>query len=270
MGPTDEQELTRLLNALGLEVQTLPCYRHPNRMHEAAYAALSVSTCPTHDDYLVKVLQERYGVPYLLKNMPIGRRATSDWLRDIAAFFNLQDEADAIIAKEEAELNAALAPFLERFKGKKAMLSAGEVRVLSTAVYLKELGMEIVAVRPYHFDEFGEHALSSLAESQPDVLVNVATVHPFESVNIIEKTKPDIYLGHSSDNVWAAKSGVSVLPVYHSGYTYIGYAGAFDIARRIDKVLGNPAFNRNLAERVKQPYFASWLKEDPFAFITEE
>lgn len=268
MGPADEQELTRLLNALGLEVNIYPCFAHPEDMQYATEAALSISICPTHDDYFVKHLKAAYGVPYILQHMPIGIENTNLWLRQIAGFFGQEDVAEKIIARENGELLEALAPIRENLQGKKALLSAGEVRTLATAGYLQELGLQIVALRPYHFDEFAEVEIDKLVARQGDIPLNVATVQPFEAVNLIEKTRPDIYLGHNSDNVWAAKSGIPVLPIYGGVYTYVGYTGAFDIARRINRILKNPAFNRNLCGNVRQPYHEQWYKEEPFKYIT--
>lgn len=268
MGPTDEQELTRLLNALGLEVNIYPCFAHPEDMKYATQAALSISICPTHDDYFVKHLEEKYGVPYILQHMPIGIANTNLWLKQIAGFFGLEDVAEKVIAQENRELLEALAPIKENQQGKKALLSAGEVRTFATAGFLQELGMEIVALRPYHYDEFGAGEIEKLAARQGDIPMNVATVQPFEAVNLIEKNRPDIYLGHNSDNVWAAKSGIPVLPIYGGVYTYVGYSGAFDIARRINRILKNPAFNRNLRGNVRQPYHEQWFKEEPFKYIT--
>ena len=74
MGRPDELELERLLKALGLEVNIYPVWADPGGMRNAARAALSVSTCPTHDDYFLRHLQERYGVPYIIRHMPIGHR----------------------------------------------------------------------------------------------------------------------------------------------------------------------------------------------------
>lgn len=270
MSPFDEQELTRLLNGLGLEVNIFPCFTHPEEMKYATQAALSISTCPTHDDYFLKYLQEEHGVPYILKHMPIGINNTNAWLRDIAKFFHVEDVAERIIQRETEELKAALVPITGRLKGKRAMLSAGEVRTMATALWLQELGLEIVAIRPYHYDEFGEVDLTKLTEVNPDLDVNVATVHPFETVNLIERKKPDIYLGHNSDNVWAAKQGIPILPIYGGANTYVGYAGAFDIARRINRILKNPSFNGHLKDHVKQPYFQTWYKEEPFKYISEE
>ncbi|OPY58376.1 MAG: Nitrogenase molybdenum-iron protein alpha chain [Pelotomaculum sp. PtaU1.Bin035] len=267
MTPFDENELVRILKAIGLEVNIYPCFAHPEDMWKATEAALSISTCPTHDDYILSHLQEKYHIPYILKHMPIGINNTNQWLRDIAKFFALEDNAEKVIAAENAGLEEALAPIRKNLRGKKAMLSAGEIRTFATAVWLQELGMEIVAVRPYHYDEFGEVELDKLAAVSPDLKVNVATVHPYETVNLIERHRPDLYLGHSSDNIWAAKLGIPILPIYGGANTYVGYVGAFDIARRINRVLKNISFNRHLRNNVRQPYYQSWYGEDPFKYI---
>lgn len=269
MSASEQAELTRMLQALGLTVQVFPCYSNPEKFMEATQAALSISSCPTHDDYFLKHLHEKYGVPYIIQHMPIGIAATGDWLRDIARFFHLEKEAEALIAGETAELEAALAPFRKNFQGRKALVSAGEVRAFSTAAFLQELGFQIVAVRPYHYDEFGAPSLDRLTSVQDDVIVNVATIHPYETANIIEKTKPDLYMGHVADNVWAAKAGVAVVPIWHGGYSSAGYTGAFDLARRINRVLRNPSFNRRLKENLKTPYREAWFTENTFKYIKE-
>ena len=49
----------------------------------------------------------------------------------------------------------------------------------------------------------------------------------------------------------------------------MGYSGAFEIVRRIARVLRNPSFNRNFAGVSRLPYFDSWYKEEPFAYIND-
>jgi nitrogenase molybdenum-iron protein alpha chain len=267
MTAADEQELTRLLNALELEVQIMPCFTDPEQIKKSVEAALSISTCPTHDDYFAKHLQKKYGIPYILRYMPIGMANTNQWLREVAKFFQQEETAERIIARENQELLAALTPFRETLVGKKVMLSAGEVRSLATALWLKELGMEVVAVRIYHYDEFGAPALDQLLAEDGDLPINVATVHPFETVNLLQRFKPDLYLGHSSDNAWAAKLGIPTLPIYGGSNVYVGYAGAFDIARRLSRKLINPIFNRKVSKNYRQPYHNDWYDQDAFAYI---
>ena len=265
-GP-DQKELTRLLNKLGLEVNMLPCDAHPDAFRKAPFAALSVGVCPTHDDYFMSYLEEKFGVPFVGSQMPIGIANTETWLRQVAAKLGLEETAERVIESEAAELNKALEPILPSLKGRTAMLSAGEIRTLATAVLLQELGMEIVAVRPYHYDEFGTVEVEKLADINPSIRLNVATAQPFEAVNIINRAKPDFYIGHNSDNVWAAKCGVPILPIYGTNSIYSGYAGAYDIARRIRRHLANTSFNDKLSRNVRHPYRESWYAEDPFKYI---
>ena len=85
--------------------------------------------------------------------------------------------------------------------------------------------------------------------------------------NLAFLAKPDIYIGHNSDNIWAAKRGVSILPIYGTNSIYVWYAGAYDIARRIKRQFKNPAFNGHLAANVRQPYRESWYSQYPFKYI---
>ncbi|MDR2755376.1 MAG: hypothetical protein LBC20_06685 [Planctomycetaceae bacterium] len=265
-GP-DQKELMRLLSKLGLEVNMLPCDAHPDAFRLAPFAALSIGVCPTHDDYFMTYLEQKFGVPFVGGQMPIGIENTSRWLRQIAVKLGLTDAAERIIKSETDELNQALKPLLSHLKGKRVMLSAGEMRTLATAVLLQELGMEILAVRPYHYDEFGGTEIEKLETINPNIRINVATAQPFEAVNILYRTKPDLYVGHNCDNIWAAKCGVSILPIYGTNSIYCGYAGAYDVARRLKRHLKNTSFNEHLAKHVRQPYKEIWYSENPFKYI---
>jgi nitrogenase molybdenum-iron protein alpha chain len=267
-GP-DQQELTRLLNKLGLEVNMFPCDANPEAFRKAPFAALTIGVCPTHDDYFMLYLKEKFGVPFVSGQMPIGIENTGIWLSQVASCLGLEETAKSIITSETEELRQALAPLLPFLKGKTAMLSAGEIRTLSTAVLLQELGMEILALRPYHYDEFGRVEIEKLEKIDPGIRLNVATAQPFEAVNIIRRVNPDLYIGHNSDNVWAAKCGVAVLPIYGTNSIYSGYAGVYDVARRIKRHLRNTSFNDKLTLNVRQPYKESWYAEDPFKYIKD-
>jgi nitrogenase molybdenum-iron protein alpha chain len=268
-GP-DENELIRLLNKMGLEVNMLPCDAHPDNVRNIPFSALSVGVCPTHDDYFLKCIEEEFGVPHYSEQIPIGIENTSIWLREIAKRLGIEDAAERVIASELNALHPALEPILPYLKGKTAMLSAGEIRTLATAVLLQEYGMDILAVRPYHYDEFGGVEVKKLAKKDPNIRVNVATAQPFEAVNIVKRVNPDLYIGHNSDTIWGAKCGVAVLPVYGAGYTYCGYAGAYDIAKRIKRHFTNNAFNKKLSANVRQPYKESWYEQDPYKYIKKE
>jgi nitrogenase molybdenum-iron protein alpha chain len=268
MGRGDELELIRLLNALGLEVNVFPVFSKPEEIYKATQAALSISTCPTHDDYFLQHLQEKYNIPYLLQHMPIGIENTNLWLRDVARFFGLEELAEKLIAQEVSQLEAALEEFKPLFKGKRVFISAGEIRSYATGYLLKELGFEIVGIRAYHHDEFAQGEYEKLAKLTSDQLpVNVANAQPFEEANLLKKLKPDLFLGHWNANSTASKLGIPTHVIYNSGMNYIGYRGVYDLARRLYRQLKNPIFNKRLSQHLRLPYSDHWYSADAFSMI---
>ncbi|BCS54119.1 nitrogenase component 1 [Geobacter sp. SVR] len=268
MGRVDELELERLLKELGLDVNVFPVFSHPESMVKATQAALSISTCPTHDDYFLSYLEERFGVPALIQHMPIGIENTGLWLRDVAARFGFETAADGIIAREERELRDALREFRPLFEGKTVFISAGEFRALATARLLEELGFRVVGIRSFHHDEFADVEYRKLAQStEEDYVVDIANVQPFEEANLLRRLKPDLFLGHANGNGTAAKLGIPTHVIYNTGLAYIGYKGVYELARRLYRQLKNPIYNRNLAENVRLPYRSEWYGANPFAYI---
>lgn len=266
MSRADEVELIRLIKNLELNVNVMPCYAHPDDFGSATEAAVSVSICPTHDDYFAEHLKEKYNIPFILRTIPIGIKYTNEWLRDIARFFGLEDEVEKIISDETRQLEEALVPFRRILQGKRVIISGGEIRAVATAELLQSLGMEVVALRAHHYDYFADELFNEMS-GKDTIPINVATCQPFEQSNLLEKLKPDVYVGHIGGNSWAAKHGVPILPIFGQMQNYMGYIGVFEVARRLARLLRNPSFNRNLAANTRQPYFASWFKEDPFSYI---
>ena len=268
MGLVDEQELGRLLSAIGLEVNVFPVFSHPGSFVNATRAALSISTCPTHDDYFLSYLEERFNVPFILKHMPIGIDNTSLWLRDVARVFGEEERAERLVAAEEAELKSALEAFRPLFAGKKVFISAGEFRALATARLLQEIGLEVVGIRSFHHDEFAEGEYQKLSdESQTDYVVDIANVQPFEESNLLKRLKPDLFLGHANGNMTAAKLGIPTHVIYNTGLAYIGYKGVYELARRLHRQLSNPVYNRNLAQNLRLPYSEKWYAAEPFSYL---
>ncbi|KNF08644.1 nitrogenase molybdenum-iron protein alpha subunit NifD [Gottschalkia purinilytica] len=267
MSKIDEHELVRLLENLGLKVRILPCYAHPEDFQDMLDAALNIGICATHDDYFVEHIKAKYDIPFILKTIPIGIRNTNKWIRDIAEFFGLEKEAESLIEVENRALKEALEPFKKNLSGKTALLTGGEIRVLATAELLEYLGVSVIGMRGYHYDHFADELIESLPSDKDKTIFNAATGQPFEQSNLIERLKPDVYIGHTGGNVWAAKHGVPVLPIFGPSYNYMGYSGSFEIARRLNRLLKNTIFNKNIAKNLKLPYFEEWYKQDPFLYI---
>jgi nitrogenase molybdenum-iron protein alpha chain len=270
MGRVDELELQRILSSFDLTANFFPLFAKPEEMYRVTRAAVSISTCPTHDDYLLSHLKEKYGIPCIISTMPIGIENTSQWIRDLAVFFGTGDQAERFIEQETAELKSALAQFEPVFAGKRAFVSAGEIRSFVTAGLLTELGFEIAGIRSFHHDEFADVEYRKLAaKTEKDYVVNIANAQPFEEANLLRKLKPDIFLGHWNGNSSAAKLGIPASVIYNTGLNFVGYKGVFEIARRLYKQLTNTAYNRKLAAHVRLPYREGWYGEDAFKYLKQ-
>jgi nitrogenase molybdenum-iron protein alpha chain len=263
----DEVELSRLLSAIGLIPKVLPLHASIDDLAHIGEAALNVSICATHDDYLLGHLKERFGTDYLIDTLPIGIRNTNKWLRKIAEYFHLEEEAEKLIAFENAELKKALEPLKVSLAGKKIFVGGGETRILTTAEFFRSLGMELVGVKAHNVDRFVEDILEDMED--PELLVEVGAGQPAEELNLLKKLKPDLYVGHLNANGWVSKLGIPNFPLFGQTLNYMGYSGAFELARKAAKILKNTNFVKNVSANVSLPLAESWYAKDPTENIKE-
>ncbi len=269
MSRADELELQRLLNAIGLNVNFIPCYAKPEDFSYSLETSLNVSICGTHDDYFVGHLKEKYDIPFLIDTIPIGRKNTDRWLRKIAEYFGLEQEVENLIAQENEILDKSLVPFRKILSGKRAFLAGGEVRIIATAEILQDLGIKIVGFKAHHFDQFIDPIFDAL-EDIDDVVIDVATNQPFEQANLINRLKPDIFITHTGGTNISAKHGLPILPLFGPSYNYLGYSGTFEVARRLNRIVRNCQFNKKLSEYTKLPFKKEWYEKDPFTYIKSQ
>lgn len=267
MGRADELELQRLLNALELNVNFLPCYTRPRDFRRVLDAALNVSICATHDDYYLRHIKEHFGIPYIIGSMPIGRKSTASWLLEIAGFFGIEDKAAALIEKEDAALDAALEPYRAVLKGKRAYVSGGEIRIFVTGELLEDLGLEIAGYKAHHVDEFMKPFME-IGKNTDKTFINVASQQPFEQANIVRRLKPDVLVIHTGSGNITSKHGIPVFPLFLPSNNYMGYSGAFEVAYRLKRVLSNCQYNRNLYKYRRLPYRAEWYEKEVWSYIT--
>ncbi|MNC38596.1 hypothetical protein D3C75_872120 [compost metagenome] len=130
--------------------------------------------------------------------------------------------------------------------------------------------MEVVGLRGYHFDKYGEALLDDFLQDVPgvdDKVFNVGAGQLFEQANLLRRIQPDLYVGHLGGNGAASKQGFSIFPLFGQSNDYLGYQGVFEVATRVARIMRNSSFNRNLGGNTKLPYRESWYSEDPFTYI---
>lgn len=257
----DEVELSRLVKELGLIPRVVPLHASVYDLDRLGEAALNVSICATHDDYLLGHLKERYGTEYILDVLPIGIKSTNIWIRKIAAHFHLEDEAEKLIEKENKELLEAIKPFAEVLKGKRIFVGGGETRILTTAEFYKSIGMEVVGLKSHNMDRFVENLINEI--DNPNLLVEVAAGQPAEELNNLSRLKPDLYIGHIGANGWVTKLGIPNIPLFGTNINYMGYSGAYELARRAARALKNTNFSKNISRHTELPLTEEWMRTDP-------
>ncbi|MDR1438439.1 MAG: nitrogenase [Clostridiales bacterium] len=264
----DEVELARIISSLGLTPRVLPLNAALDDLAHIGEAALNVSICATHDDYLLGHLEERFGTPYLIDTLPIGIASTNRWVMQIARHFGLEAEAERAIRLESDALNEALAPFRKALAGKKIYVGGGETRILTTAAFFKDdLGMELVGIKAHNVDRFVEEIIGELHD--PGLEITVAAGQPAEEAAVVKRLKPDLYCGHMGANGWISRLGIPNLPLFGMTLNYMGYNGAYELARKAAKAIKNTNFYKNVSENIGLPLSAAWMGRDTRQNIKE-
>ncbi|MDR3337382.1 MAG: hypothetical protein LBT16_09280 [Treponema sp.] len=268
IGPDDEGELKRLLNAIGVNVRFFAEYCSMKELRMMTFAGLNVSMCNLHDDYILTYLKEKYDIPYIIADMPIGFTATRNWILAIADHYDLSDKAKSLIDQEEQELRKALEPLLPQIRGKRLLICGGVIRSGTEAIALKELGVNMIGIRAYHYDTNADEVFTGLAEEFPDLPVAVSN-QPFEMINQLRRLKPDVVISHNGTHGWLAKAGFTSVQLFDALKPCFAYTGFYRIVRRLIFAMKNSSYETRLAQYVKQPYKADWYAREPYSYIKD-
>ena len=268
VGAPDENELSRLLNALDINVNVVPEYSNADKIRFISERALNVSMCWMHDDYLLKYLKDEYGVPYYMQ-MPLGLRATRKWLTDIGEHFGIKERAERLADYEEDLVKKAIEPFLSKIRDKRILVTGGSVRsAVETSLLKDDLGMDVIGIIGMLYDNNAEGVFEDFAEEHPQIPV-VISDQPYEYVNQIKKLNPDIILEHANYLQEGAKCGFATIPEFDVGGSYFGYSGVFNVAKKIAFALDNDEYVKHLAKHVRFPYKKDWYDMDPYKYIRQ-
>lgn len=261
----DRQELTRLLREIGLRANFVPEFAITEQLEMLSEAAVTTATCPSFGDYVQKALYERYGVPYVRSPVPIGLENTAGWLRKIASHTGKEKEAEELIEKEMA----AIAPQVEALKGAfdgreaRLFINAGQGRSLYLPVLAAEFGLKVSGVSAMEHDELAGEDLKAACRKCGDYAIHVGEFQPFEQSLILEKLKPDLFIGCPFvGSVFKRESGLTRMHSYRSDATpggrQLGFNGAVAYGALLYRALNNGSLFRKLSTRVKRPYKDWW------------
>jgi nitrogenase molybdenum-iron protein alpha chain len=140
------------------------------------------------------------------------------------------------------------------------MIGGGYMRVGTSALLANEIGMEVAGMRNFNYDTYG----NKLFQEIEDTLGNIPTAisnQSSELVNMVKKLKPDLAISHPGIGIWMNKLGVPSIALFSQRFTFFGYKGAYELARRIDRTLANRNYSRNLSRNIDLPYTDEWYEK---------
>ncbi|MCD8010207.1 MAG: nitrogen fixation protein NifE [Lachnospiraceae bacterium] len=261
----DQEEMRRMLGAIGLKVNILPysaTYEDILRIPAAEY---NISVCQIFGDQYMQFLNREYGTPYAITGMPIGSDSTDRWLRAIAALVGKEAETEAFIARERAAVRDEIESIRKKTEGLRVCITAGTGRGLAAATLMGEYGMQLLCIHtPYYEKSYVEDFTRLEKYHGDEFLINVADMQPCEQINLIKKYKPDVFIGMAN---WASRLGIPCTHILDHKRPTFGYRGVLYLGRKIEDALDNNNFNRKLQRYTKPPFRESWYQEDAFKYM---
>ena len=227
------------------EVQTM--HRAEASMVVCAKALLNVA----------RKLKSEYGVPFFEGSF-YGIGDTSQALRDFARLIGdaeLVARTEALIAREEAATERALAPWRARLQGKRALLYTGGVKSWSVVAALQDLGLEVVATGTKKSTEEDKQRIRELMGDDARMITDgsakalLAAYHDYQA---------DILIAGGRNLYTALKARIPFLDINQEReFGYAGYSGMSELARQLALSIFSPVW-----QKVRLP--APWA--NPLAF----
>jgi nitrogenase molybdenum-cofactor synthesis protein NifE len=263
--PQNRIEAQELLRQLGIELNVIPDDSTIDVFRQAVAARASIPLCPDAPEYLGAILQEKYGVPLIDGQRPVGVEGTGRWLKSIAIFLGKEDVAEQLHSSKAAETARQLGNF--SLKGIKTYISLSSANAFSVLDLVEELGGEVAGLTITHLDRLHVRHLDELAARNPSLQIHVSDGQAFEEISILRKLSPDLYLGDSTHIGQVARLGIPVVSL--ESLAIVGYSGVVRLVQRLKTALANRSYGYSLA-RVNSPYQEAWFRRSHNWHIKQE
>ncbi len=244
-----------LLDELGLRVLGSLSgdarFREVQTMHRSE---VNMMVCSKAMINVARKLKEGFGTPWFEGSF-YGIRDMGLALRDFARLINdpsLTGRTEALIAREEARLHAALAPFKARLAGKRVLLYTGGVKAWSIISALQDLGMEVVATSTRKSTEQDKAKIRELMGDKTVMLDESQGARAL--IDMVNETKTDILIAGGRNMYTALKARIPFLHINQEReLAYAGYEGMITFAEQILQAVESPIW-----KAVRDP--APWHK----------
>jgi len=216
-----------------------------NEVKMASRACLNVVQCSGSLIHLAKMMEEKYGIPYIRVSY-FGIEDTADALYQVAGFF---DKNQGITRRTKQlvrrEANAII-PYLTKIKqdlsGKKAAIYVGGAfKAFSLIKALRHLGMEVVLVGSQTGNKEDYTILKEMCNKGTVILDDA---NPLELAKYIMEKDADLFIGGVKERPIAYKLGIGFCDHNHERKIPLaGFIGMENFAREVHQTVTSPIWD---------------------------
>lgn len=220
-------------------------------MENTPKVALNLVHCYRSMNYISRHMEEKHGIPWMEYNF-FGPTKIAESLREIAARFDetIQKNAEAVIAKYQAQTQAVIDKYRPRLEGKKVLLYLGGLRPRHIIGAYEDLGMEIIGTG-YEFGHNDDYDRTLPMLKEGTLLFDDLSSYELEA--FVKALKPDLVGSGIKEKYIFQKMGVPFRQMHSWDYSgpYHGYDGFGIFARDMDMTLNNPGWSQLTAPWLK-------------------
>ena len=204
-------------------------------------AQLNVVQCAGSMVHLAKIMEEKYGIPYIRVSY-FGIEDMSKSLYDVAEFFHDEEcraRAEDLVRREVAAIMPELRRYRQALEGKHAAVyTGGAFKAFSLVRSLRTLGMKTVLVGSQTGNQ-EDYAL--LRELCDEGTLLVDDTNPLELAAFMQQKEVDLFIGGVKERPIAYKLGVGFCDHNHERKEALaGFEGMLNFAREVHCSVTSP------------------------------
>jgi len=212
-------------------------FREIQTMHRAEANLVVCSKAMLH---VARKLQENYGAPFFEGSF-YGVADTSEALRGFTRLLadpQLTARTEALIAREEARVEAALAPARARLQGRRALIFTGGYKSWSIVSAMQDLGMTVVATGT---EKSTEEDKARILELMGPAARMIGDNDQTALLQTFHDCRADILIAGDRYIYPTLKSRIPFLDIDHVRDTgYAGYTGMIELAHQVAAAIESP------------------------------
>ncbi len=214
-------------------------YREVQTMHRAE---ASMVVCAKALLNVARRLEEDYRVPFFEGSF-YGISDTSQAFRDFARLLGDADlvaRTELMIAREEANIRSALAPWAERLKGRRVLLYTGGVKSWSVVSALQDLGMTVVATGTNKSTQEDKQRIREIMGEDARMITDGSANGLLQA---FKEYRADILIAGGRNLYTALKARIPFLDINQEReFGYAGYQGMLELVRQLALTLEAPVW----------------------------